>query len=60
MALPIAATSILEGDDAERFYKELAENKNKHIPQEEIEEGIHIFNTIMDRNPEMKRKFGIS
>jgi hypothetical protein len=60
MALPIAATPILEGDDAKRFYKELEENEKKHIPREEIEEGIRIFNAVMDRNPEMKRRFGIN
>ncbi|GBR77417.1 hypothetical protein RDn1_076 [Candidatus Termititenax dinenymphae] len=58
MALPIAATPILEGKDAERFYKELAESENKHIPVEEIKEGIELFNAIMDRSPEMKHRLG--
>jgi hypothetical protein len=31
MALPIAATPILEGDDAKRFYEEMAENEKKGI-----------------------------
>ena len=60
MALPIAATPILEGDDAERFYKELAENENRHIPAKDIDEGIEIFNAIMERNPDLKKKFGVS
>ncbi|GBR73485.1 hypothetical protein NO1_0859 [Candidatus Termititenax aidoneus] len=60
MALPIAATPVLEGDDAKRFYKELEENENKHVSDEEIAESIRIFNTIMNRNPEMKRRFGIA
>ena len=59
MALPIAATPVLTGKDAERFYQELAENENKHIPDKEIAESLRIFNTIMERNPEMKHKFGI-
>ena len=59
MALPIAATPVLTGKDAERFYQELAENENKHIPNAEIAESLRIFNTIMERNPEMKHRFGI-
>jgi hypothetical protein len=60
MALPIAATPILEGDDAKRFYERMDEDAKKGVSREEVLEGMRIFKAIMDRNPEMKRRFGIS
>ena len=59
MALPIAATPILEGDDALRFYKELAENENRRIPKEEMDNIINDAKEIIDANPQIKRMFGI-
>ena len=59
MALPIAATPILEGEDAKRFYKQMEEDEKKGVPREEVLEGMRIFNAVMERNPEMKRKLGV-
>ena len=59
MALPIAATPILEGDDAKKFYEQMIEDEKKGISKEEVLEGMRIFNAVMNRNPEMKRKLGI-
>jgi hypothetical protein len=60
MALPIAATPVLTGKDAERFYKELAESEKKEISDEEVERGIRIFNGVMEKSPHMKRFYGIA
>jgi len=50
MALPIMATPVLEGEDALRFYKELDENEGKRAPEEEIRNGIEIYNAVMKKN----------
>jgi hypothetical protein len=47
MALPIAATPTLEGEDALRFYRELEENEGKLVSEEEVRSGIEIYNAIM-------------
>ena len=58
MALPIAATPILEGDEAKRFYEEMAENEKKGVSDEEVLRGMKIFDAVMKRNPDMARRFG--
>jgi hypothetical protein len=58
MAMPIAATPVLKGDDARRFYKEMAENEKREIPDAEVLRGIATFNAIMSRNPDVKPKPG--
>ena len=50
MALPIAATPVLEGEDAERFYRELEENEGKRVPAEELRRGVEIYNAIVTKN----------
>ena len=60
MALPIAATPILEGNDAKKFYEQMIEDEKKGVSREDVLEGMRIFNAVMDRNPEMKRSFGIN
>jgi len=56
MAMPIAATPVLEGDDARRFYKEMAENEKREVPDAEVLRGIAVFNAIMNRNPDVEPK----
>jgi hypothetical protein len=51
MALPIAATPTLEGEEALRFYRELEENEGKLASEEEVRSGIEIYNAIMKKNP---------
>jgi len=58
MAMPIAATPVLKGDDARRFYKEMAENEKREVPDAEVLRGIATFNAIMSRNPDVKPKPG--
>jgi hypothetical protein len=58
MALPIAATPVLEGEEAKKFYDEMAENEKKGVSDEEVLRGMKIFNEVMERNPDMKRRFG--
>ena len=53
MALPIMATPTLEGEDALRFYKEIEENEEKRVPQEEVRRGVDIFNAVMRKNPKL-------
>jgi len=60
MALPITATPVLEGEEAIQFYEEMFENEKRGVSDEEVLRGMEIFNAIMDRNPEMKRKFGVN
>jgi hypothetical protein len=60
MALPITATPVLEGEEAIQFYDEMAENEKRGVPDEEVLRGMEIFNAVMERNPEMKRKFGVN
>jgi hypothetical protein len=59
MALPIAATPVLTGDDAVRFYKELEESAQKTVSDEEIERGIRVFRGVMAKSPHMKRFYGM-
>jgi hypothetical protein len=40
MALPIQATPVLEGEDAERFYKKMAEDAKRGVPMEEVERAL--------------------
>jgi len=54
MALPIMATPVLEGEDALRFYEELDKNEGKRASEEEIRNGIEIYNAVMERNPNMR------
>jgi len=56
MALPIAATPVLEGEDAERFYRELGENEGKRIPAEELRRGAEIYNAIVTKNAWLGRQ----
>jgi len=58
MALPIAATPILEGDDAKRFYEDMEEDAKRGVPREEVLRGMKIFDAVMKRNPDMARRFG--
>jgi hypothetical protein len=51
MALPIAATPTLEGENLRRFYKELDENENKKAPRKEVLRSIAVFNEVMKKNP---------
>ena len=51
MALPIAATPILEGEDLRRFYAELDENENRRAPKEEVLRSIAVFNAVIKKNP---------
>jgi len=60
MALPITATPVLEGEEAKQFYKEMAENEKRGVSDEEVLRGIKIFNAVMEKNPEMRRKFGVN
>jgi len=60
MALPITATPVLEGEEAIQFYKEMAENEKRGVSDEEVLRGIKIFNAVMEKNPEMKHKFGVN
>jgi len=59
MALPIAATPVLEGEDAIRFYKELEENEGKCASDEEVRRGRDIFNAVMKKNPKMRSWLGV-
>ena len=56
MALPIAATPILEGDDAERFYKELEESEGKQAPAEELRRSAELYNALVKKNPWLGRQ----
>jgi hypothetical protein len=56
MALPIAATPVLEGEDAERFYRELEANEGKRIPAEELRRGVEIYNAIVTKNTWLGRR----
>ena len=56
MALPIAATPVLEGEDAERFYRELEENEGKRVPAEELRRGVEIYNAIVTKNAWLGRR----
>jgi hypothetical protein len=58
MALPIAATPVLEGEEAKKFYDEMAENEKKGVSDEEVLRGMKIYDAVMERNPDMKRRFG--
>jgi hypothetical protein len=58
MAMPIAATPILEDDDARRFYREMAENEKRGVSDEEVLRGITTFNSIMNKNPDIRSKLG--
>jgi len=51
MALPIAATPTLEGEDAERFYRELEENEGKQMPDEEFRRICEVFEGVAKKNP---------
>jgi len=55
MALPIMATPTLDGEDAERFYKELEKNEGKKLPEEEVRRGIEVYNAVVRRNPWLGR-----
>jgi hypothetical protein len=57
MALPIAATPTLEGNEALRFWKDIEENENKRLPAEEVRRSVDIFNAVMKKNPHMQRQF---
>jgi|GEM_PF-1127765 len=56
MALPIAATPVLEGEDAERFYRELEESDGKRAPAEELRRSAEIYNAIVAKNPWLGRQ----
>ncbi len=60
MALPIAATPVLEGEDAIRFYKELEEDEGKCAPAEEVRRSKEIFDAVMKRNPNMRAWLGVN
>ena len=49
MATPIKPTPILEGDDAERFLREVEENEDKKVPREEIERALETYKRITER-----------
>ncbi|GBR75670.1 hypothetical protein NO2_0320 [Candidatus Termititenax persephonae] len=56
----IAATPTLEGDDAKRFYEEMAENEKKKMSNEEFESITNDAREILNANPQIKRMFGIN
>jgi len=58
MALPISPTPVLEGNEVKRFYEEMAEDAKKGVSREEVLRSMEIFDAVMEKNPEMKRKFG--
>jgi hypothetical protein len=60
MALPTAATPTLEGEEARNFYTEMEQNLKKGIPREEVLRGIEVFNRVMAKSPEMRRKMGMA
>jgi hypothetical protein len=59
MALPIAATPVLEGEDAKRFYEQMEEDEKKGVSREEVLRSMKIFDAVMKKNPEMALKFGV-
>jgi hypothetical protein len=59
MALPIAATPALEGEEAKKFYEEMAENLKRGISREEVLRGEEVFRRVMRNSPEMRRKMGV-
>jgi hypothetical protein len=59
MALPIAATPTLEGEEARKFYKEMVENLKRGISREEVLRGDEIFRRVMRNSPEMRHKLGV-
>jgi hypothetical protein len=59
MALPIAATPVLKGKEAKKFYEEIAENAKKGVPSEEVKRADEIFKGVMRNSPQMRRIFGV-
>jgi hypothetical protein len=59
MALPIAATPILEGEDAIRFYKEMEEDEKTGMSDEEFNRITNNARELIEANPQIKRMFGI-
>lgn len=49
MATPIKDTPILYGKDSDRFLKEVEENENKKISEEEKAENIKLYEEVMDK-----------
>ncbi|MGR3176807.1 MAG: hypothetical protein ACUZ8E_01965 [Candidatus Anammoxibacter sp.] len=47
MATPIKETPILYGEDSDRFLKEVRENENKKISDEEYKESIDLYKKVM-------------
>ena len=47
MAMPIKDTPILYGKDSDRFLKEVKDNENKKIPDEDYERAIDIYKKII-------------
>ncbi|MGR3220848.1 MAG: hypothetical protein ACUZ8H_13680 [Candidatus Anammoxibacter sp.] len=50
MATPIKETPILYGEDSDRFLKEVRENENKKISDEEYKESIDLYKKVMKNN----------
>ena len=48
MALPIAATPILKGKEAEKFRKQEIRNRKKLVPKKKVRRAIEIYKEVID------------
>jgi hypothetical protein len=60
MALPIAATPVLKGKEARKFYEDMKKDATKIYSEEELRSVEATFKKVMRRNPEMRKRFGVS
>jgi len=58
MATPIVPTPVLEGEEAERFYREMEENESKLLPELEVVNMLKDVRLFKERNPQMAYLFG--
>jgi hypothetical protein len=58
MALPISATPVLKGEEAQKFYADMETDAQKGVSKEEVLRGIKIFDAVMQKNPDIASKFG--
>lgn len=52
MAMPIKDTPILEGKDAKRFQRIIAENENRSVPRQEYDRAMAILKQVETKEKE--------
>ena len=50
MAKPIKETPVLYGKDSDRFLKEVKDNENKKVSQEDYDRALEIYNKVIKKS----------